>query len=371
MPNADPHLLRAASSTGSDEVHENTEDFIKKNLHASMQGHATREDNSGVTKAQASKSLSEMGGEGAGASRSVLGAWQGTASAVIGSNAGAYLDALCSKDALLSIMTSTKSDAEKKVSLLVACDNGALQTVAVLIAQGMDVNSARGLNGALPLHMACSNGHLAVVDCLIRYGKADLEAQTDDRETPLHLAAYKGHLSVVELLLDNGSKVNASDRYGDTPLFYAARRSFPAVVRLLLKFGADANAKNSFNETCIVECTDAATKDAVESASRGGVALQASTGGTGLGEQHSLAVFHFLDARSVCRAACVSSRWHRAAEDRGLWADLGVSRWQMAVTQKLNTVSCGFAMAPFMQSFRPKSRPPRKQRKASAASALK
>jgi uncharacterized lipoprotein NlpE involved in copper resistance len=52
-------------------------------------------------------------------------------------------------------------------------------------------------------------------------------------------------------------------------------------------------------------------------------------------------VFGFLSAREIGRAACVSGKWHRAAESGHLWAGLGERRWERALQSTL-----GFEAAP-------------------------
>ena len=47
------------------------------------------------------------------------------------------------------------------------------------------------------------------------------------------------------------------------------------------------------------------------------------------------AVFAFLTASDVCRAACVSGKFHRVSESAEIWARLGVRRWEVALQNVL------------------------------------
>jgi len=65
------------------------------------------------------------------------------------------------------------------------------------------------------------------------------------QETPLHKAAAAGDKEQVARLLDEGTGVNATDKYGATPLHYAAAQGQKEVAELLLARGADINASSA------------------------------------------------------------------------------------------------------------------------------
>ena len=62
-----------------------------------------------------------------------------------------------------------------------------------------DVNPTDGKKRT-PLHIACRNGCLALVELLLRNG-ADLEAAGETGDTPLHEATAFGREQIVEVLL--------------------------------------------------------------------------------------------------------------------------------------------------------------------------
>lgn len=89
-----------------------------------------------------------------------------------------------------------------------AAKNGDVKIVTLLIAQGANVNTKKGLGG-----------------------------------TPLHAAAFRGHTPVVQLLLDHGAEVNAQREDGLTPLGAAMRGSSDnkdEVIELLRQHGGIA-----------------------------------------------------------------------------------------------------------------------------------
>lgn len=107
--------------------------------------------------------------------------------------------------ALLKIVGG--SDA-KKVDLLISfSEKGDLEEIRNLIASGVDVTRAKGLNGYNALHYASSNGRAAAVNELLKAG-ISVNSANDEEESPLHLACYAGHLLVSEQLIDNGANIN-------------------------------------------------------------------------------------------------------------------------------------------------------------------
>lgn len=60
-------------------------------------------------------------------------------------------------------------------------------------------------------------------------------------QTALGVAAVEGYADVAQILLDNGARVDKTDKHGRTPLLLAVLNARPAVVVLLLDYGASVN----------------------------------------------------------------------------------------------------------------------------------
>uniref|UniRef100_A0A1I8FPS8 ANK_REP_REGION domain-containing protein n=1 Tax=Macrostomum lignano TaxID=282301 RepID=A0A1I8FPS8_9PLAT len=106
-----------------------------------------------------------------------------------------------------------------------------------------------------PLHVACRNGHVDIVELLLENG-ADAEAKNEDEETPMHLAAQAGHLQVVRRLL----KINLSlafdeDEDSNTPMHMAALAGQARICQLLIEEGkADVNAPGTARGWTALDC---------------------------------------------------------------------------------------------------------------------
>ena len=61
--------------------------------------------------------------------------------------------------------------------------------------------SKMSADGWTPLHLACSQGHLQVVKILITLGNGDVNSVAEEHGTPLHCAARAGKVQIVSYLL--------------------------------------------------------------------------------------------------------------------------------------------------------------------------
>jgi ankyrin repeat protein len=105
----------------------------------------------------------------------------------------------------------------------------------LLLEQGAQANSGDAL-GRTPLMVACEEGRLAVVGVLLRHVGGQALQETDDKgRTALHLAALRGHGEVVAFLLGQGTETNRRDMFDMTPLLYGCTEGHLGVVRVLLE----------------------------------------------------------------------------------------------------------------------------------------
>jgi len=147
--------------------------------------------------------------------------------------------------------------------------------IQYLIDKGIKVN-ATDRYGRTPLHCAVENdAGMDVCELLIRNG-ADVNACDDNMFTPLHAVAFGSALGgilhgfemlfetkkanneinstvdvtfMIQYLVDNGAKVNVTDRYGRTPLFIAAALGEIEMVECLICNGADVSIRDNGGKT--------------------------------------------------------------------------------------------------------------------------
>lgn len=126
----------------------------------------------------------------------------------------------------------------------------------------------------------------------------------------------------------------------ETPLLYASRRSKPALIRLLLERGADRTIKDNYGDTAEDHADNEPTKRAF---------LTQQVDQTGkLPYKLLLYIFQYLNAKDVCKAACVCGKWHRVSENPVIWSNLGIRRWELSLKSSL-----GFTTAAINLSYRP------------------
>lgn len=93
---------------------------------------------------------------------------------------------------------------------------------------------------------AVEKGDVKRMQTLIKRG-ADVNVRTEDKEgdTPLILAIDKGNAQMVKLLLQNGARVDMTEKsQNNTPLLIAVDRKRPEAVKMLLLHDADPNLFN-------------------------------------------------------------------------------------------------------------------------------
>ncbi|KAJ6475572.1 ankyrin repeat-containing domain protein [Mycena sanguinolenta] len=114
-----------------------------------------------------------------------------------------------------------------------------LDTVAVLLESGMDVDSSGGVF-ASALQAASAKGSTDVVSVLLRHG-ADVNESAGKLGSALIAASLGGHMNTVQLLLEHGANVNYEGVEYGSALCAASVRGQSDIVRLLLVKGADIN----------------------------------------------------------------------------------------------------------------------------------
>ncbi len=93
--------------------------------------------------------------------------------------------------------------------LQIACKNGNLEIVKLLIEAGAD-KEIKDIGRLSPLSIAVSNNHLTIVNYLIEAG-ADIYSKGPNNLQPVHFACSCGSKKSIELLLSKGIDINLVD----------------------------------------------------------------------------------------------------------------------------------------------------------------
>lgn len=132
--------------------------------------------------------------------------------------------------------------------LVIAAENGDLETVKKCIAQGADVNFM-GPNSAA-LHCAAFNEHDDVVLHLLENG-ADPNIQDNQHFYPLQLAISKDYFSISEMLVKHGAGTAVVTEKGGTLLHLAAASNFSYVFDFEGVDKIDIEAKDIYGKTAL------------------------------------------------------------------------------------------------------------------------
>jgi ankyrin repeat protein len=121
-----------------------------------------------------------------------------------------------------------------------AAYNDDVDTAALLLAAGANLQAVTRDGALTPLMVAAANGSASVVDKLLTAG-ANPNLRSADGATALMTAAASGNAAAVSALLAHGADIDAKDSArGETPLMFAAAANQAAVVTVLMNNHADA-----------------------------------------------------------------------------------------------------------------------------------
>ena len=215
------------------------------------------------------------------------------------SNLTDLLKRLKTEQRKIALETKTKDGGHFVTPLIIAAQNGHLNSVKILLGYGADIED-RGtikigdevVEGCTPLWGAACSGRLDVVKLLIERN-ADVDGRTSTDSTPLRAAAHKGHLDVVRCLVESGADVNARNDYESTPLMAACYYGHVSVVTYLIDKGA-------FMDLQYQESGNTALHDAVKRGYLEMVSQLLSRGASQLPNNQGLTpLLHACDLRSI------------------------------------------------------------------------
>ncbi|EFA84054.1 hypothetical protein PPL_03127 [Heterostelium album PN500] len=140
--------------------------------------------------------------------------------------------------------------------LHIAVGQGHLETVRLLLSEGVDVNARdkKQFVRLSALHLAIDHRYpnIEIIESLLEAG-AKVNQETTERRTPIFKAIEKGHsYDIIKLLLKHGASVNIQDNPRTngweyyrvmTPLHLAIIHRDLDIVKLLVEHGGDVNLK--------------------------------------------------------------------------------------------------------------------------------
>ena len=124
-------------------------------------------------------------------------------------------------------------------SLMLASQNGDLNTVKALIDKGVDVNAIdRSKGGLTAIRLASHKGHLEIVNALLAVPSIDIDVADNNGWNALRVASFEGHLDVVNALIAAGADVNTITDGGWTAFEIASKKGHTDIVNALREAGA-------------------------------------------------------------------------------------------------------------------------------------
>eukprot|EP00808_Paulinella_micropora_P020423 g8815.t1 len=128
-----------------------------------------------------------------------------------------------------------------------AAGMGHVDVVRFLLEQRADALQTQQQDGRHAMHWAARNGHLPVVRLLVEEAGVPLDAPTKDGTTPLHWAVWQGRLDVAQWLYSKGASVHLQNRHGCNAMHWAAQTSSVPMLAWLSSLDSTGRELRVFN----------------------------------------------------------------------------------------------------------------------------
>ena len=139
--------------------------------------------------------------------------------------------------------------------LLLACQQGQVDMVKKLLAEGQDVNEVDKY-GRTPLILASEKGSIDIAMLLINK-KANINVQElRYGKTALISASMQGNEKLLKALLVGGANIDIVDKFGKSALYRAIELHHTAIVLALLSVCANTDSQNDVGRTALLEVSD-------------------------------------------------------------------------------------------------------------------
>jgi len=171
------------------------------------------------------------------------------------------------------------ADSNGMTALNMASYCGYTEMVKELLDAGASIDKGTTDDNTTSLCLACQEGKLDTIKLLIERG-ANVNHKTDLGSTPLHSAAAciaPSRVEVLEYMLSKGALPDVQDTKGNTPSHFAAFRGNGDFIPILLEAGADAAVKNEEGKTATEEFEKVREQAAADRAQELEAMMQASS----------------------------------------------------------------------------------------------
>jgi ankyrin repeat protein len=133
----------------------------------------------------------------------------------------------------------TFDDTTQENDLEIACENGNLNLVKLIIEQGYPITDDQLLRA---MAAAALNDHIRILEYFLTDVKANINGESSFfEETVLGIAARKASLNTIQYLVNHGADVNGGKARVMTPLDRAVNSNRLDLVKYLIDSGADVN----------------------------------------------------------------------------------------------------------------------------------
>ena len=122
--------------------------------------------------------------------------------------------------------------------MLDACEDGDWKRAVVLLERGAYVDYRHDRDGCTALYLACHDGDVDLVEVLLAYG-AGVNEENNRGFNPLYAACFNAYPDIVKLLVEHGADVHTVNEYNQTPLHAACMTPELEIVRTLLDLGSN------------------------------------------------------------------------------------------------------------------------------------
>ena len=174
----------------------------------------------------------------------------------------------CSKEILQATIdhgadvNSTNMNGE--TALLVACKNGNIDAIDVLLNAGADPNNANAKDETCIHHAVFKDCSKETLQAIIDHGADVCSATNENNLTAFMIACQKGNINALNVLLNAGADRSIVDTKGETWIHYAVREGCSKeTLQAIIDYGADVNATTNNNVTPLMIACKKGNIDAI------------------------------------------------------------------------------------------------------------